>query len=70
MSKKGKKKKLGSLSYQLIERLKAMDCIGQSRKDAKKEAKQELGFENGRTVGIHSHKSFDKCKSVCKGFVD
>lgn len=70
MAKKEKKKKLGSLSYQLIERLKSMACIGESRKDAKKEAREQLGFQNGRTVGIHSYKSFDKAKTVSKGFAD
>lgn len=68
MAKKEKKKKLGSLSYQLIERLKSMICIGESRNDAKKEAREQLGFQNGRTVGIHSYKSFDKAKTVSKGF--
>lgn len=70
MAKKEKKKKLGSLSYQLIERLKSMDCIGESRKYAKEEAREQLGFQNGRTIGIHSYKSFDKAKTVSKGFAN
>lgn len=63
-----KKVKRGSLNRQINERMKSMDCIGQSRHQAKEEARIELGYKNNRTVGIHSHKTFDAYKSSCKQF--
>jgi hypothetical protein len=63
-----KKVKRGSLNRQINERMKSMDCIGQSRHLAKEEAREELGYKNNRTVGIHSHRTFDAYKSTCKQF--
>lgn len=60
--------KRGSLNHQIHERMKAMDCTGQSRYLAREEARTELGYQNNRTVGIHSHKTFDAYKSTCKQF--
>lgn len=64
-----KKVKRGSLNRQINERMKSMNCIGQSRHIAKEEAKNELGYENNRTIGIHSYATFDAYKSTCKQFV-
>lgn len=49
--------------------MKEMNCIGESRHQAKKEARENLGYEHNKTVGIHSYKSFDTYKSSCKQFV-
>ena len=46
-----------------------MNCIGESRHQAKEEAKENLGYKNNKTVGIHSYKTYDTYKSSCKQFV-
>lgn len=61
--------KRGSLNHQINKRMQEMNCIGQSRHIARQEAKETLGYENNRTVGIHSYKTFDTYKSTCKQFV-
>ena len=48
--------------------MKEMNCIGESRHQAKKEARENLGYEHNKTVGIHSYKTFDTQKSSCKQF--
>lgn len=48
--------------------MKDMNCIGESRHQAKKEARENLGYEHNKTVGIHSYKTFDTYKSSCKQF--
>lgn len=48
--------------------MKDMNCIGESRHQAKLEAREDLGYKNNKTVGIHSYKTFDTYKSSCKQF--
>lgn len=60
--------KRGSLNHQINERMKNLSCIGESRQIAKQEAKEQLGYEHNRTVGIHSYKTFETYKSSCKQF--
>ena len=66
---RARKNKKGSLVHQINERMKSMLCIGESRHQAKKEAKEELGYKNNRTVGIHNYNTFGAYKSTCKQFV-
>ena len=61
--------KRGSLNHQINARMKEMNCIGESRHQAKQEARENLGYKHNKTVGIHSYKSFDTYKSSCKQFV-
>lgn len=60
--------KRGSLNHQIHQRMQEMNCIGQSRYLAKEEAKTELGYNNGRTVGIHSYNTYETYKNTCKQF--
>lgn len=62
--------KRGSLNHQINQRMKELSCIGESRQIAKEEARNELGYNHNRTVGIHSYKTFDAYKSTCKQFVN
>ena len=54
--------KRGSLNHQISERMKELNCIGESRYLAKQEAREELGYKNNRTVGIHSYKTYEAIK--------
>ena len=45
-----------------------MDRLGESRHQAKQEAK-EMGYKQNATVGIHSSATFNTYKSSCKQFV-
>ena len=56
------------MGHQINARMKEMNCIGESRHQAKKEARENLGYEHNKTVGIHSYKTFDTYKSSCKQF--
>ena len=60
--------KRGSLNHQISERMKELNCIGESRYLAKQEAREELGYKNNRTVGIHSYKTYEAYQSTCKQF--
>lgn len=62
--------KRGSLNYQINQRMKDLSCIGESREEAKREAREELGYKHNRTVGIHSYGTFETYKGVCKQFVN
>lgn len=61
--------KRGSLNHQINQRMQQMNCIGESRHQAKEEARENLGYKNNKTVGIHSYKTYDTYKSSCKQFV-
>ena len=50
--------------------MKEMNCIGESRHQSKQEARENLGYEHNKTVGIHSYKTFDTYKSSCKQFTN
>lgn len=60
--------KRGSLNHQINKRMNEMNCIGESRHIAKEEAREELGYSNNRTVGIHSYNTYEAYKSTCKQF--
>lgn len=65
-----KKVKRGSLNYQINERMKEMCRMGESRHQAKKDYRQNI-CENryGKTVGMHSHGTYNTYKSSIKQFV-
>lgn len=70
-NKKYKKRK--SLKKQVRDRMNAMRCIGESRHEAKKDYRENVGngrHEMNRTVGIHSIKTFDNYLDVNMKFVD
>ena len=58
------------MGHQINMRMKDMNCIGESRHQAKQEARENLGYEHNKTVGIHSYKTFDTYKSSCKQFTN
>lgn len=60
--------KKGSLNHQINKRMNELNCIGESRYIAREEAKNELGYTNNRTVGIHSYNTYEAYKSTCKQF--
>ena len=43
--------KRGSLNHQINQRMQQMNCIGESRHQAKEEARENLGYKNNKTVG-------------------
>lgn len=53
-----------SLSYQMFSRLDELNCIGQSRHEAKLEAKGQ----NKKVEGLYSYKSYDAYKNSSKQF--
>lgn len=62
--------KRGSLNHQINKRMKEMSCFGESRYEAKKEYRENIGEnKQGKTVGIHSYKTFETYKSSLKQFV-
>ena len=62
--------KRGSLNYQINQRMREMDRIGESRYQAKKDYKENIEEnKQGKTVGIHSYKTFGTYKSSIKQFV-
>lgn len=66
------RKERGSLNYQLHQRMEQMKCLGESRHQAKAEYKQMVGHNktHNKTVGMHSHKTYDAYKSSCKVFTN
>ncbi len=63
--------KRGSLNYQINQRMKEMERFGESRYEAKKDYKSNIeDNKQGKTVGIHSYKTFETYKSSCKQFVN
>ena len=58
------------MGHQINARMKEMNCIGESRHQSKQEARENLGYEHNKTVGIHSYKTFDTYKSSCKQFTN
>lgn len=72
MGKRDMNKKRGSLNHQIHERMEQMKCMGQSRHQAKQEYREMKGTNqtHNRTVGIHSHGTYNAYKSTCKGFVE
>ena len=60
--------KRGSLNHQINQRMQSMKCMGESRHIARQEAKENLGYENNRTVGIHSYKTYEAYQSTSKQF--
>ena len=65
---RARREKKGSLNHQINQRMQSLNCIGESRYIAKQEAKENLGYENNRTVGIHSYKTYEAYQSTCKQF--
>lgn len=62
--------KRGSLNYQINQRMKDMERIGESRYEAKKDYRENIGEnKQGKTVGIHSYGTFSTYKSSIKQFV-
>ena len=63
--------KRGSLNYQINQRMKDMERIGESRYEAKKDYRENIeDNKTGKTLGIHSYRTFETYKSSCKGFVN
>ena len=61
--------KRGSLAYQINQRMIAMERIGESRYEAKKDYKANIGDnKQGKTVGTHSYGTFGTYKSSIKQF--
>lgn len=66
-----KREKRGSLNYQINQRMKEMDRIGESRYEAKQDYRENIGEnKQGKTVGIHSYGTFETYKSSIKQFTD
>lgn len=62
--------KRGSISYQINQRMRQMDRIGESRHEAKRDYRENIGEnKQGKTIGIHSYGTFETYKSCCKQFV-
>lgn len=62
--------KRGSLNYQINQRMKEMDRIGESRYEAKRDYRENVSDnKQGKTVGIHSYGTFGTYKSSIKQFV-
>ena len=63
------REKRGSLSYQINQRMQEMGKFGDSRYEAKKDYNNNVeGNNKGKTLGIHSYKTFETYKSSCKQF--
>ena len=64
--------KRGSFNYQINQRMKDMEKFGESRHEAKEEYREMMGTNqtHNRTVGIHSHGTFNAYKSTCKQFTE
>ena len=61
--------KRGSLNYQINQRMREMDRIGESRYEAKRDYKENIeNNTTGKTVGIHSYGTFGTYKSSIKQF--
>ena len=59
------------MDYQMYLRMEQMKCIGESRHDAKKEYKEMMGKNtSNRTMGIHSHLSYDAIKQTSIEFAN
>lgn len=64
-----KREKRGSLNYQINQRMKEMDKIGESRYEAKRDYRANIEDNaKGKTIGIHSYGSFETYKSSIKQF--
>lgn len=62
--------KMSKLDYQMHLRMEAMKCIGESRHQAKKEYKEMMGKNSSnRTMGIHSHLTYDAYKQTSIEFI-
>lgn len=62
-----------SLNYQLHERMQALNCIGESRHQAKEEYRQycqtnKIAYNPTKTVGIHSYNTYESYKQTSKEF--
>ena len=62
--------KRGSLNHQIHQRMEQMKCMGESRHQAKQEYREMVGHNHthNKTVGIHSHATYNAYKSSCKAF--
>ena len=61
--------KRGSLNYQINQRMKEMDKIGESRYEAKRDYRENIEEnKQGKTIGIHSYGTFETYKSSIKQF--
>ena len=61
--------KRGSLNHQINQRMKNLERFGESRYEAKKDYNANIeNNREGKTLGIHSYKTFDTYKSTCKQF--
>ena len=57
--------RISKIDHQLYVRMQSMECIGESRHDAKKEYKEMMGKNpSNRTMGIHSYLSYDAIKQT------
>ena len=70
MARRDMSQKKGSLNHQIHMRMEEMKCMGESRHQAKQEYREMVGHNqtHNRTIGIHSHATYDAYKSSCKGF--
>lgn len=58
------------VDYQLHQRMEQLKCIGESRHNSKKEYKEMMGKNySNRTMGIHSHLSYDAIRQTSIEFV-
>lgn len=66
------RKERGSLNYQIHQRMEQLKCLGESRHQAKEEYKQMVGHNktHNKTVGMHSHGTYNAYKSSCKAFTN
>ena len=72
MARRDMSQKKGSLNHQIHMRMEEMKCMGESRHQAKQEYREMVGHNqtHNRTIGIHSHATYDAYKSSCKAFTN
>ncbi len=62
--------RMSKMDYQMHCRMEEMKCIYESRHQAKKEYKEMMGKnESNRTIGIHSHLTYDAYKQTSIEFI-
>ncbi|MFZ7121557.1 MAG: hypothetical protein ACOWWH_11495 [Eubacteriaceae bacterium] len=62
--------RMSKMDYQMHLRMEQMKCIGESRHQAKKEYKEMMGENSSnRTMGIHSHSTYDAYKQTSIEFI-
>ncbi|MCH4891400.1 hypothetical protein EZV73_27770 [Acidaminobacter sp. JC074] len=62
--------RMSKMDYQMHLRMEQMKCIGESRHNSKKEYMEMMGNHySNRTMGIHSHLSYDAIKQTSIEFI-